>query len=431
MFIWQGLIIGIFLARDFFNVFVMLEVATLVVVVLIMYVREKRSIFDGLLFLMINTAAIQFYLFGVGYVYMLAGAVDMDTVAETFATMEASQLILPYTLIMTGIAFKCALVPLTSWLPKIQAIPRAPTAVSAILSGLHVKCAVFLFIRVQEVFAPIATSEFFMIIGIITAVGSIIMALVQTDIKLILAYSSTAQIGLIMTGLNIGGEYAISGSLYHIINHAIFKAALFLSAGMVVRMYKTRDIGKISGLFKRSPLLSITTLLAILGITGAPLFNGSISKYFMMAEASTPMFWIMAVINLGTIIVYIRYSTMLFGADTSIPAVSIEGNKQVAMAILGVMTLCMGIFGEWLVRFLFGTDVSLSLWGYLEKAATFAGSLLVGIGLYHLLRHLNSRTMLIAGVSERLRGARASFRGMCVSIGIFFVIMLGFLGVFL
>ena len=417
MFIWQGLIIGIFLSRDFFNVFVLLEVATLIVAVLIMYLREKRSMFDGVIFIMINTAAIQFYLLGIGYIYMITGTMDMAVAATVIAEIEPRQLILPYVLIMTPIAFKCALVPLASWLPKVQGIPRAPSAVAAILSGLHVKCALFLFIRFQEVFAPIATSGFFLILGSVTAILSIIMAFSQKDIRLVLAYSSTAQIGLIMIGLNLGGDYAYVGSFYHIINHAVFKTALFLSAGIIVRMYKTRDMTKIRGLFKGSPLLATTTLFAILGIIGAPFFNGSISKYFLMAETNGVTFWLINLINLGTITIFIKFITMLFGRDTSDKTVKINGSKQAAVLALGAMCLLMGVGGIWLVDFLFGKDVSFSAWGYFEKAVIFAFSFVVAILINWLLQ---DRVVTLHRISK----IDLNFKGMCVSLGVLFAIML-------
>ena len=422
MFIWEGLIIGVFLSGDFFNVFVLLEVATLIVAILIMFVREKRSMFDGLIFLMINTVAIQFYLFGVGYLYMLTGTMDMAVSKEVIAGLDYSLLILPYTLIMTATIFKCALMPLASWLPKVQGIPRAPTAVSAILSSLHVKCSLFLFIRFQEVFSPIAVSELFLIIGLATAVTSIIMAFVQTDIKLILAYSSTAQIGLIMVGLNIYGTYATAGSLYHIINHAVFKAALFLGAGVLVRMYKTRDVNKIGGLLKRSPLLTFATLMPILGIIGAPLFNGSISKYFMMAETSPLLYWVLVIINFGTITVYVKYAAMIFGKDTSDKSVHIDANKLGSVAMLGIMCFCLGVFGVWLTPFLFGMDVSLSIGGYLQKTGVFVLSLFAAIVFY---RFFGKDQPLFVDI----RNANINFRGMCISIGMFFAVMLMVVGV--
>jgi multicomponent Na+:H+ antiporter subunit D len=420
MFVWEGLTIGIFLARDFFHIFILLEVATLVVLVLIMFVREKRSMYDGLIFMMINTVAVQFFLFGIGYLYLLAGTLNMDTAKLALANMERSELVLPYALIMTAIVFKCALVPLASWLPKVQGTPRAPAAVSGILSALYVKCALFLFIQFQEVFAPVAETRLFLWIGLATAIASIVMALAQTDIMLILAYSSTAQIGLMMVGLNIGGAEAWAGSLYHIVVHAICKAALFLSAGLIVKMYHTRDIRKIRGLMKRSPLLGLWTLLSILGIAGAPLFGGSISKYFMMAGTGSLLYWLMVLVNLGTLLVFLNYGKMFFGGDTSDSAVSLGKSQSLAVGVLGVLSPVMGIFGVQLIRLLFGLQVNLSLGGYLEKSVVFVVSLLIGVVLY---RFMEKKELDLV----RIRNAELSFRGMCASIGVFFGVLLIYL----
>lgn len=107
------------------------------------------------------------------------------------------------------------------------------------------------------------------------------MAVGQKDLKLILAYSTVSQVGLIMMGINIGTEIAFWGSFYHIFSHTIFKSTLFLTAGLISESYGTRNIYKIRGLFKRMPLVSSATALDVLGVIGAPFFNGSISKYLI------------------------------------------------------------------------------------------------------------------------------------------------------
>ncbi|MCL2016675.1 MAG: proton-conducting membrane transporter [Defluviitaleaceae bacterium] len=424
IYIWQGLIIGIFLVRDFFNVFVLFEVATLIVAVLILFLRERRSVFDGLIYIMVNTVAIQFYLFGVAYVYMLTGTLNMDIAAAALAEIAATdptQLTLPYVLIMTAIIFKCALIPLASWLPKVQGIPRAPSAVAAILSGLHVKCAVFLFLQFQLLFEPIANSDFFLILGLLTAILSIIMAFSQDDIRLILAYSSTAQIGLIVVGLSTGG--ANYGSLYHIINHAIFKTSLFLTSGMLMQIYKTRDINKITGVFKNSPVLGVAMLLSILAIAGAPLFNGNVSKYFIMDDIAPWLYVTLSVVNFGTIAIFVRYSLMLLGKPDNAEVVVMHKNKLVSVLLLGVISLLTGIFGVWSMNFLFDTQLALSFGSYLEKTIIF----FVSVALAVLLCKYRAKMLVQL---EYIRNLDLNFRGMCVSVGLFFAVMLLFVGIF-
>jgi len=418
LFIWEGLLIGVFLTRDLFNIFVLVEVATVTVAVLIMYNRDNRSMYDGMIYLMANTVAIQFYLFGVGYIYKLTGVLDMDAAARAAGTLDSASLILPYALIMTSVSLKCAFMPLFSWLPKAHGTPGAPSSVSAVLSGLHIKSGVYLFIRFQELFQETAVPEFFLIVGIVTGIAGFVMALSQTDIKLILAYHTISQIGLIMIGLNVADDYTFTGGLYHIINHALFKSALFLSAGMIIHAYGTRNIYDIRGVFRRKPLIGAATVMAVFGITGAPLFNGSVSKYFIMYGTNRFVSGAMMIINLGTIISFIKYSTILFGRPQSEPeAVKIDGCQQAAVLILGVLCFVGGISGEQFIEFMFNVKVSVDASGYLEKTGMFAASAIAG---FFIFKYYVKKSALL----KRIHEIDLSFRGICVSMGAFFALIL-------
>lgn len=425
MFIWEGLLIGIFLSRDFFNVFVLTEVATVVIAVLLMYDKGKRSMFDGLVFLMANTVAIQFYLFGLGYVYMLTGVLDMEAAAAIIATLDREVLILPYALMMTALAFKASVIPFYSWLPKVQGIPRAPSAVAAVLAGLHVKSSIFLFIRFQEVFGPVASTELFLTVGLLTALIGVVMAISQVDIKLLLAFSSTAQIGMIVAGLSIDDPYSHAGSLYHMISHALYKAALFLIAGVLENMYGTRDMRKIKGIFKKDKPIAIAIILAVLGITGAPLFNSNVSKYFMMSGADYFVNTLMILVNLGTILVAIRFAAMLFGTpDESYTGKKTDKSSDVAIYVLCALCFTGGLFGEELLEFLFGAQLTVSVYGFTEKMLIMAGSWVVGLIVYRYALRGDKNNAFF----RRIRGIDLNFRGICLSICAFFAITLAVVG---
>jgi multicomponent Na+:H+ antiporter subunit D len=418
MFLWQSSLIGIFLTRDFFNIFVLIEVVTLVVAILIMFDRSNRSIYDGIIYLMVNIVAIKFYLLGVGYVYMLTGVLDMNAATQVLhESHPLSAQIVPYALIMTTIALKCALLPLFSWLPKAHGTPGAPPAVSALLSGVHIKSGVYLFIRIHEVFEGVAASEFFMVVGIITGIGGFILAMSQSDMKLILAYHTVSQVGLIMVGLNMPDYVSQTGAMYHIFNHAFFKGGLFLSAGLIIKAYGTRDVYKIRGVMKRYPILGISTVMAILGITGAPLFNGMISKYFIAYGANWLMNGVLKFMSLGTIISFIKYSTILFGDGTG-ERVRIDLHKQISVFALGMMCLIGGLFSNWFVYFLFGVHTYVGLAGYLQKVGIFAASLVAGFLIY---KYYVSRSKLM----KRVKAIDLGFRSICVAVvGVFAAIML-------
>ena len=417
LFIWEGLLIAIFLSGDFFNIFILVEAATVVVSIQIMLKRDKRSMYDGMVYLMVNTVAIQFYLFGIGYIYKLTGVLDIDAAAQAIKEIDKNALVLPYALIITAICLKCAIMPLFSWLPKAHGTPGAPSSVSAILSGLHIKSGIYLFIRFQSVFQEIAVTEFFLIAGVITGIAGFIMALSQTDIKLILAYHTISQIGMIMIGLNVDDIYSRTGAIYHIINHAFFKSALFLSAGIIIQTYGTKNINEIRGVFKRIPLIGIATMIAVLGITGAPFFNGSISKYFIMSGTSLTVDTAIIFINLGTIISFIKYSAILFGSGEPQGAVKTSCFQQLSVLVLGGFCLAGGILGEQFIYFLFNIDVDIDTIGYLEKIVFFVLSAGAGFLIYKYFVSANA-------FFKRIREIELGFRGSCVSMGIFFAVIL-------
>jgi multicomponent Na+:H+ antiporter subunit D len=333
--ILQGLLIGILLAGDLFNMYVLLELSTLVIAILIMYKRDKQAIYNGMIYMTVNLAGMSFMLLGIGFVYRTFGTLDLDQIALLAGSVtNPSALILPYSFVMTAISVKAALFLLFGWLPPAHGAPSAPSVVSAILSGLQVKAGVFLFIRFQAALGPVlGTRQLFLVIGFLTAVSGFLLAIAQKDIKLILAYHTVSQVGLIMVGLNVGTDTAFWGGVYHIINHAFFKALLFLCAGLLIHVYGTRDVYKIRGVFRRMPLIGVATFAGVLGITGAPYFNGSISKYLIQSGWKVPIGEIaIHIINLGTAVSFVKFSTMLFGkppvvADDPKPA-AVNDNRR-------------------------------------------------------------------------------------------------------
>jgi multicomponent Na+:H+ antiporter subunit D len=373
--------------------------------------------YDGMVYLMVSIVAMQFYLFGVAYVYKLTGTLDMTAAAQALAQLDNSSLMLPFALIMTAVCLKCALMPLFSWFPKAYT-PSTPSVATAILSGVHAKVGIYLFIRFHSLFAEVMITEFFLIIGVVTGIAGAVLALSQTDVRLILAYSTISQIGLIMVGLCVSDIHFYTGGVYHIFNHALFKSALFMCAGIISQAYGTRDITQIRGVLRRHPYVAVASIMAILGIIGTPFFNGSISKYFISAGANWLVERLVLLINLGTITIFIRYSTMLFGRPKEDHASGkTDLCKQAAIYTLGALCLAGGIFGEQFVEFLFNVRVNVDSAGYLEKTGLFALSVVVG---YLLFRFFVDRHPFF----KRIRGIDMNFRWICASMGGFFAVTL-------
>ena len=422
IFLLEGSLIGLFLTRDFFNIFVLVEVSTVVVTILLMYDRDRRNLFAGMTFIMVNIVIMQFYLFGLGYIYMITGVMDMEAATTVLVTVDESTLVLPYALIMTSVASKCSLLPMLTWLPKVNSFTGSRFTIAAIISALHIKGGIYLFIRFQALFGGMAT-DFFLIIGILTALAGIVMALAQTEIRLLLAYSTIAQVGLIIAGLSLNNDYSFIGSLFHIVNHTMFKLALFLCASQISYYFKTKDIRKIRGAFRRLPLIATANIMAILGIVGMPLFNGSVSKYFIMYGATGVLEWIFILINMGTILVFIKYSTIFFGCPLREASVEKPDWHRLTVILgLGICCFILGVFGVQAVAFLFNQQVSLDVWGYLEKSVIFAVSLGIGILVYR--RFIANKDFL-----RPLNSLNLSFQKICVSIGVFFAVLVIYVGV--
>ncbi len=466
--ILQGLIIGVFYSEDLFNIYVLLEVSTMVVSILIMFKKDKRSIYDGMVYLLVNIVAMTMFLFGVGYLYKVFGVLNIYSINELMSSVNNNKsMILPYALIITAVGLKSALMPLFSWLPKAHGTPSAPSIVSAILSGLYVKTGIYLFIRMQFMFSSVFdTSSIFLVLGLLTGIIGFFFALAQTDIKLILAYHTVSQIGLIMIGINYPDTYSYWGGVYHLLNHAIFKSVLFLTAGLIIEEYNTRNIYEIRGVFKRMPLISVATILAILGITGAPLFNGSVSKYLIQkGTAGTFMEYAIIFVNLGTIISFVKYSSMFFyngeiisinkfqnllmrkkifhsnldiNDSTNIDSISVNGtidtinsednntnltehkyvsfNRKLVVLTLGVVCFLGGIFGEKIIFFLFSQEIHISFESYIHKGQVYIISIIVGYIVYKFI-------ILKSHLLHKVREIELNFNYICLSIVSFFFLM--------
>jgi multicomponent Na+:H+ antiporter subunit D len=409
----QGLINGIFLSYDLFNAYVLIEVSTVTVSILIMYKRDSRSMYDGMIYLLVNMFAMVFFLMGIGYLYKLFGVLDFASLKNAIANIENPKtLFLPYAFIITGVSLKAALMPLFSWLPKAHGTPSAPSIVSAVLSGIYVKTGVYLLIRVHELFSPLPMNEAFVIMGIVTAVLGFTFAIAQKDIKLILAYHTISQVGLILIGISSSSATQQAGGLYHLFNHGIFKALLFLIAGLLIETYHTRDITKMHALWERSKFLTVILLVAVFSITGAPFFSGGYSKYFIAyGENGLVMLLIMQFINLGTVLSFVKFFKLMpplkhksqaklqsesldaehpgaEHSDVEHPvALKLSAGSRIALITLAGIAFLSGIAGDIMMPWLTGYESHLSVLKQIQKLPNYLILIAMSFGAYRLGFH--------------------------------------------
>ena len=216
----------------------------------------------------------------------IVGSFELSVILQNKELIQASPLYLPaLILILIGCFTKSAQFPFHFWLPHAMA---APTPVSAYLhSATMVKAGIFLMARMWPVLS--GTPEWFILVtsaGLITMVLGAVIALFKHDLKALLAFSTVSHLGLITMLLGTGTAFGAMAAMFHILNHATFKAALFMAAGIVDHETKTRDIRILGGLRTLMPITFIITTLGALSMAGIPLLNGFLSKEMMLEEAN-------------------------------------------------------------------------------------------------------------------------------------------------
>lgn len=299
--LFQGAMVGIVLSDNILLLLVFWELTSLSSFLLIGYWRHLPEGRQGARMALTVTGAGGLAMIG-GMLILgnIAGSYDLSVILTQKDAIQASPLYIPaLILILLGAFTKSAQFPFHFWLPHAMA---APTPVSAYLhSATMVKAGLFLMARMWPVLA--GTDAWFYIVattGLLTMVIAAVIALFKDDLKALLAFSTVSHLGLITMLLGFGTPYAAVAAVFHIINHATFKAALFMSAGIIDHEAGTRDIKQLGGLRTLMPLTFVMSTIASLSMAGLPPFNGFISKEMMLEQTlhtewySNP--WIVAVL---------------------------------------------------------------------------------------------------------------------------------------
>ncbi|WP_180060552.1 monovalent cation/H+ antiporter subunit A [Acinetobacter sp. YH12135] len=245
----------------------------------------------------------------------ITGTYQIDQILMMTEQIQSHHLFVPtLLLILLGAFTKSAQFPFHFWLPNAMA---APTPVSAYLhSATMVKAGIFLLARLLPIFAGAALyHNLVTFIGLFTLCMAAFFAIFKEDLKGLLAYSTISHLGLIMCLLGIGSPLAVAAAIFHIINHATFKAALFMIAGIIDHESGTRDLRKLSGLWQLLPFTATLTMITAASMAGVPLTNGFLSKemFFteLVANLSGPVLLVSAIVATLAGIFAMAYSIRL------------------------------------------------------------------------------------------------------------------------
>ncbi len=265
-----------------YNVIVMLvflEAATVISAVLILFGRTRRAINATNIYLAISIIEVVLVVAGAFILYNDSHTLDLHSLNP--ASISDNDKMLLALLFFFGFGTKASLLPLgILWLPSAHS--EAPPPISATMSGILIKASVVAMIKaIYPFYLMSGVGTIVLIIaafGVLSMLIGVIMALMQEDLKRLLAYHSISQMGYIVLGFGLATPLGVYGAMFHIMNHMLFKGCLFLIAGALILRLNTRHMHKMGGLLKQMPLTAACFLIASLAMAGMPLLNGYVSK---------------------------------------------------------------------------------------------------------------------------------------------------------
>ena len=335
---------------------VALEATTLASALLVSFYWNRRALEAGYKYLLLLTVGINSALFGCVLFYAAAAPHLGDEPALLITNLKTVVDKLPEhialivaVLLLIGFGTKAGLAPFHPWIPDAHA--EAPTVMSAILSGIIIKVPLYAILRVMSLFAPRfpELGSLLMGIGVFSMLLGSLLALLQDDLKRLLAYSSAAQIGYVAAGIGAVSYLGYYGALLHIAHHALTKALLFMAGGIVAAMANTRNIPSLGGIARKMPATSIFFLIGALSLGGVPLFSGFISKLTVILALTQVRAWVSITIavsvSLLTLAYILRAFQRVFWGEPRSPEAASENIKEAPLPMLLAMALlALGIF---------------------------------------------------------------------------------------
>lgn len=277
--------LGINLTGNLFSLLLFFEFFSVASAVLVIHEGTREAVRAGFQYLFISIVGSVAIILAAAVIWIMAGSIDIVGTTGYGALKSGPLTTLLFWLLILGFAIKAGMFPVHIWLP--EAHPIAPSPASALLSGVMIKAGAYGIIRVvYGIFGARLVSDQFMIktlmvLAVVTMILGSILAITQTELKRLLAYSSVAQIGYVVLGVTLLNPNGLAGGVLHIFNHALMKGALFLAAGSIIHKTGLRRLEDLKGLGKAMPLTMTAFTMAALSMIGIPPFVGFFSKWLL------------------------------------------------------------------------------------------------------------------------------------------------------
>lgn len=341
-------------SNNIIMMWICIEATTLSTVFLVGSYGTKLALEAAWKYVIVCTAGVAFGLYGTLLVYANAASVLADPTQAAFWTaivpnadkLDPTLMSIAFTFIVVGFGTKAGLFPMHTWLPDAHS--EAPSPVSALLSGVLLKCAVLVIIRFYVVVTPcIGTmypSIILMVLGGLSVCFAAFAIFKQDDIKRKLAYSSCENIGIVALCLGVGGPLGIAAALLHCVFHGCTKALMFCLSGNVLMKYNSRDLNRVNGILEVAPATGVLLLLGCFAISAFPPFAMFTSEITMfLATMSAGYLWVAIVIGLALTVVVAAFVSMGVRAVLGKAPADVKKGEVPALAIVPEVILAIVI----------------------------------------------------------------------------------------
>jgi multicomponent Na+:H+ antiporter subunit D len=343
-----GSMSGMALTNDMFNLFVFMEICGIASCAIISIKESRECLEASFKYLILSAMGTGCYLMAIAMIYMVTGQLNFQLIREALpaaAGLYPNNLLVATALIIVAFGTKAALFPLHVWLPDAHA--SAPSPSSAVLSGLVIKIYAFSLFNILFFVFPasfrqaVPINEIVLWLATLGILFGSIFAMVQEDLKKMLAYSSIAQIGYVFMGIGLNQPTALLGGFYHILNHALMKGMLFMVAGVIIQATGRRRVKDLNGIGHVLPLVMIAFTVGGFSMIGIPGTGGLISKWYLAEGAllANRLFFVIVIV-LSSLLNAVYYLPIIINAFLN-PYEGREPVKPVSRLMVGAITAGM------------------------------------------------------------------------------------------
>ena len=334
---------GVAATGDAFNLFVFLEISSISTYVLVALgaSRDRRALPAAINYLMMGTIGASFFVVGVGFLYAATGTLNMADLAEKLPQVANNKAVFAgYAFIFVGLGLKAAMFPLHQWLPNAYAY--SPSFVTTFLAATATKVALYALVRflftvfgLEFTFEGSSLNWILMPMGIAAMMACSFQAAFQNDVRRTLAYSSVAQVGYMLLGISLATTAGVSAGLFHLVNHAVIKGALFMALAGVVISQQGTSLNDFRGLGRDAPWTMTAFAIAAVSLIGVPLTAGFQSKFaLVLALFDGGWGWAVAFVMASSLLAVVYMGRILEAAFFRAPINPNKRRKEAPMLIL-------------------------------------------------------------------------------------------------